>query len=45
MEELRENYKRAAYADYSSTGKSEIRNAFSTTSRLLAKQYFYKENK
>lgn len=44
MDELKENYKRAAFADYSSTGQQEIRNALSTTTRLLAKQYFYNEN-
>ena len=35
MEALKENYRRAAYADYSSQGTMELRNALSTTSRLF----------
>lgn len=37
METLLENYKRAAYADYPSKGTTDLRNAISTTSRLLIK--------
>jgi hypothetical protein len=40
MEALRENYKRAAFADYPSEGTTELKNAFSTTSRLFTKAYF-----
>jgi hypothetical protein len=42
MEELKENYRRAAYADYPSEGTMQIKNAFSTTSRLLTKRLFAK---
>lgn len=39
MEDLRENYKRAAYADYESKGKIEIKNNLSTTCRLFTAIY------
>lgn len=39
METLKENYRRAAFADYESTGRTEIKNNFSTISRLLAGFY------
>lgn len=43
MEELKESYRRAAYADYPSEGTMLVKNAFSTTSRLLTKRLFAKE--
>ena len=43
MEALKENYRRAAYADYPSEGTMQIKNAFSTTSRLLTKKLFAEE--
>jgi hypothetical protein len=43
MEVLKENYRRAAYADYPSQGTMELKNAFSTTSRIFAKKLFAKE--
>lgn len=36
MESLRDNYRRAAYADYP---KTEIKNKFATVCRLLCQQY------
>lgn len=40
METLKENYRRAAYADYPSQGTMDLKNAFSTTSRLFVKMMF-----
>jgi len=44
METLLENYKRAAYADYPSKGTTDLRNAISTTSRLLIKNLTQKNS-
>jgi hypothetical protein len=41
METLKENYRRAAYADYPSQGTMELRNAISTTSRLFLNRMIY----
>jgi hypothetical protein len=39
MDNLLENYRRAAFADYDTTGQMQLKNKFSTTCRLFFNTY------